>query len=60
VQLAEAARHQLLARTSEANIPDIDPALRRDWPFFLYPTEALNDLRDRVYSAIGAPTPYHR
>ncbi len=57
---AEAARHQLLARTSEANIPDIDPALRRDWPFCLYPTEALIDLRDRVYNAIGAPTPYHR
>jgi hypothetical protein len=45
---ADAARAKLLADTRDPDVPDTDPADRRDWPFFLYPREDLIALRDRI------------
>lgn len=60
VARAEASLIEIISRAADPHIIDTDPALRRDWPFFLYPDEDLLALRGRVEAAIGSNDPYHR
>ncbi len=53
VEAARAQRALLLEAGQREGVPEIDPAHRRDWPFFLYPAAALLALRERVTRAIG-------
>jgi hypothetical protein len=53
LEAARAGLARLLETGKPAGVPDVDPALRRDWPFFLYSMEALRALRASVDRALG-------